>query len=457
MSPAFVFVVPAVVTAVLAVVTGLAYARTRTAYLLWWAVVWGLAVVYYLTFISSSMAGSQQADIFANIGVVTAALGWARVVGLWSGARLLVNRPVSRRTWGVLLPVSFVWLVLLTGLLADQPFTPALTRLSFAFWYLLGAAELLLRPPRTMVGIFCGSALLLLGIFGLVASQLVVDLTGSMLTNWGLTALFLALGLGVLGRLLEEERERAAAHSRELAAANARLAELDQLKDDFVSMISHELRTPLGLIKGYAGTLLQPELVHDESTRKEFLTVIDEETDRLTELVSNLLDMSRIEAGTLRMDLQPTDLQHLLVDCSARLRAREPGRALDLQVEVEPDEALPAVLADARRITQVVDNLLTNAARYSPTESPIVLRAHARNGYVQVEVVDHGRGIPPDKREHVFNRFVRLDEQPGGSGLGLAICRGIIEAHAGRIWVDSQVGRGSTFAFSLPRARAPTA
>ena len=337
MSPAFVFVVPAVVTAVLAVVTGLAYARTRTAYLLWWAVVWGLAVVYYLTFISSSMAGSQQTDIFANIGVVTAALGWARVVGLWSGARLLVNRPVSRRTWGVLLPVSFVWLVLLTGLLADQPFTPALTRLSFAFWYLLGAAELLLRPPRTMVGIFCGSALLLLGMFGLVASQFVVDLTGSMLTNWGLTALFLALGLGVLGRLLEEERERAAAHSRELAAANARLAELDQLKDDFVSMISHELRTPLGLIKGYAGTLLQPELVHDESTRKEFLTVIDEETDRLTELVSNLLDMSRIEAGTLRMDLQPTDLQHLLVDCSARLRAREPGRALDLQVEVEPE------------------------------------------------------------------------------------------------------------------------
>jgi signal transduction histidine kinase len=126
-------------------------------------------------------------------------------------------------------------------------------------------------------------------------------------------------------------------------------------------------------------------------------------------------------------------------------------------VEVEPDEALPAVLADARRITQVVDNLLTNAARYSPTESPIVLRAHASNGCVQVEVVDHGRGIPPDKREHVFNRFVRLDEQPGGSGLGLAICRGIIEAHAGRIWVDSQVGRGSTFAFTLPKARAPTA
>jgi signal transduction histidine kinase len=449
-SPAFVFVVPAVVTAVLAAVTGLSYARTRRGYLRWWAIVWGLAVLYYVVFMYTSMLGSQQADVFASIGLVTAALGWVRVVGIWSGVRLLVDRPIGRGTWAAVAVVTLAWLALVTGVFAGQPFTPGLIRVSFALWYLLGAVELLLRRPRPLVGIFCGGVLLLLGIVGLIASQLVVDLAGSLLTNWVLTALFLALGLGVLGRLLEEERELAAARSRQLVLANARLAELDQLKDDFISMVSHELRTPLGLIKGYAGTLLQPELVRDEATRQEFLTVIDEETDRLTELVGNLLDMSRIEAGTLRVDVHPTDMRKLLTECGARLLAREPSRGSNLLLDL--DEALPFALADPRRITQVVDNLLTNAARYSAADGPIALRAYSVDSRVNVEVVDQGRGIPSDKHEHIFDRFVRLDDQPGGSGLGLAICRGIVEAHAGRIWVESQPGNGCTFTFTLPAA-----
>jgi signal transduction histidine kinase len=158
-----------------------------------------------------------------------------------------------------------------------------------------------------------------MGIQGVVAAQMVLDLTGSMMSSWIHSALSLALGLGVLGRLLEEERER-------LVAANTRLSELDRLKTDFVSMVSHELRTPLGLIKGYTGSLLQPDLVQDEDTRREFLTVIDEETDRLTELVSNLLDMSRIESGSLRVDPHPTELGRVLEASGARLRVREPDR-----------------------------------------------------------------------------------------------------------------------------------
>jgi two-component system, OmpR family, sensor histidine kinase KdpD len=324
---------------------------------------------------------------------------------------------------------------------AGGPTAGSLTRLSYAGWFFLGAAELLLRRPRTTVTVFCGCILLLMGIQGIVAAQMVLDLTGSMMSSWIHTALSLALGLGVLGRLLEEERET-------LRAANTRLAELDRLKTDFVSMVSHELRTPLGLIKGYTGSLLQPDLVQDEETRREFLTVIDDETDRLTELVSNLLDMSRIESGGLRVDPHPTELGRLLEASSARLRVREPDRPLALDIASE----LPSVLADEQRIAQVLDNLLTNAARYSPPNTQIGLRARAVNGSVEVAIQDHGPGVPDDKREQVFDKFVRLDNQPGGSGLGLAICRGIVQAHGGRIWVEANPSDqgGSTFAFSLP-------
>jgi signal transduction histidine kinase len=442
MSPAMVFVVPLVVTMVLTGVTGLAYRHARRPYLLWWTGVWGVAVVFYLSYISAALTGPANADVFASFGLLASGLGWLRVVGFWTGARELMDRRLTRRGWLVLGAVSLAWTALVTGWVMGGPTAGALTRLSYAAWFFLGAAELLLRGPRTTVTVFCGCVLLLMGVQGVVAAEMVLDLTGSMMSSWIHTALSLALGLGVLGRLLEEERET-------LVAANARLAELDRLKTDFVSMVSHELRTPLGLIKGYTGSLLQPELVQDEETRREFLTVIDEETDRLTELVSNLLDMSRIEAGSLRVDPHPTELGRLLEASSARLRVREPDRPLALDIA----SGLPSVLADEQRIGQVLDNLLTNAARYSPPEAQIDLRARAVNGSVEVAVQDHGPGVPEDKREQVFDKFVRLDNQPGGSGLGLAICRGIVQAHGGRIWVETNPDQGSTFAFSLPAAQ----
>ena len=186
------------------------------------------------------------------------------------------------------------------------PHAQLLTRTSYGLIFLAAATVLLLHQPRTMTIMFTGGAFLLLGLVGVTNSWLVMDSTGNFVVTWLTNTLMLAVGLGVLGRVLEEERELATARSLELAAANARLAELDRLKSDFVSMVSHELRTPLGLIKGYIGTLLRRDTPLDEATREEFLQVVDEETDRLTELVTNLLDMSRIEAGTLRVDL-PAD------------------------------------------------------------------------------------------------------------------------------------------------------
>ena len=452
MSPALVFVVPEVVTAVLALVTGLAYRHARRSYLRWWTGVWLVAALFYLAYISTALSGPANADVFAHLGLAASVLGWLRVAGFWSGARLLVGRAIPGLTWTVLGGLSVLWLWVVTGPLAEQPYTAALTRLSYACWFFVAAVELWRHRPRTTVGVFCGVVLLLMGVQGVVASQLVLDLTGSMMSSWIHSALSLALGLGVLGRMLEEEREAAAERSQELAEANARLAELDRLKTEFVSMVSHELRTPLGLIKGYTGSLLQTELVPDETTRREFLTVVDEETDRLTELVTNLLDMSRIESGTLHVDPHPTDLSRVLAACSARLRAREPERRLGLDI---PDH-LPAVMADERRIGQVVDNLLTNAARYTPADAQILLRARREDGHVEVAVVDDGPGIPAEEREHVFDKFVRLDDgadRPGGTGLGLAICRGIVQAHGGRIRVvDGDTGHGAVFLFDLPTA-----
>lgn len=449
MSPAMIFAVPIMMSVVLAVVSGLAYRQMPRRYLLWWTGVWVISLAYYLAVVGSVLAGQGQADIFSQLGLFTTTFGWLRGASFWAAARVFVGRSVGR---GFALAVvgiaaSLFWIV------AAAPFgqsPAATTRLTFAVWFFLAAVELLRQRPRTTVGAFCGVVLLLLAVQATVASQLTLDLAGSLTSGWLSTALSTALGLGILGRTLEEERLTALARGDELAAANARLAELDQLKTDFVSMVSHELRTPLGLIKGYTGTLLRPDVALDADTRREFLQVIDDETDRLTELVTNLLDMSRIEAGTLRIDPRPLDLGELLLACSKRLRVREPDRALD----VEAPETLPSVLADERRIVQVVDNLLTNAARYTPPDTPILVRARGGPCAVTVEVVDRGPGIPPDRREQVFEKFVRIEERErpgiGGTGLGLAICRGIVQAHRGTIWVDGELGRGSTFAFTLP-------
>jgi signal transduction histidine kinase len=450
MSPAMIFVVPAVTAVMLALASGVAYRQTGRRYLLWWTGVWLVSLAYYVAVMLSVLVGRSQTDLFTQLGLLTTLLGWLRGASLWAGARVLAGRSVGVQFCLVAAAIAATLFAVVVGTPLGQQATGTITRLTYAVWFFLGAFELLRKRPRSAVGTFCGLALLLLGTQGVIASQLTLDLAGSMMSGWISTGLALALGLGVLGRMLEEEREVARARSHELSAANARLAELDQLKSDFVSMVSHELRTPLGLIKGYAGTLLNPGLELDDSTRREFVQIIDDEADQLTELVANLLDMSRIEAGTLRVDPHPADLARLLAECSTRLHVREPERVLELDLP----SGLPPVLADERRIVQVVDNLLTNAARYTPMDTKIVLQARANGESVAVSVVDRGGGIPAEMRDQIFEKFVRLDEgdraSVGGSGLGLAICRGIVQAHGGAIWVESERGKGSTFAFNLP-------
>ncbi len=235
--------------------------------------------------------------------------------------------------------------------------------------------------------------------------------------------------------------------------------ELNRLKDEFLSTVSHELRTPLGFIKGYAMTPLLPDAPDDPRTTRHCLEVIAEASDELEELVSNLLDMTKIGVGSLTVTPVPTRLRPLVRAAIERSRLRSANHRFLMLVPA----SLPLVWADAHRIEQVLYNLLDNAIKYSPEGGHIAVNAVQNGDEVIVSVIDEGIGIPADELPMLFERFHRgqaaRDRGIGGTGLGLAICRGIVDAHGGRIWAESP-GRsdhadhspGTAICFALPLA-----
>lgn len=224
--------------------------------------------------------------------------------------------------------------------------------------------------------------------------------------------------------------------------------QLERLQDDFVATVSHELRTPLGFIKGYATTLLREDTTWDETTRREFLSIIDEEADRLRELIDNLLDSSRLQSGTLHMEFQPLRLDTMLKDLP--LRAKSFDENLAIKLELKADNLI--VQADPTRMAQVFDNLLSNAVKYA-SGSKIKITLSKDGDTAHIAVSDEGPGIPPSHLPNVFSRFYRVPSQNSsvrGTGLGLFICRRIIRAHGGEISAESQYGEGTTFHIYLP-------
>lgn len=222
----------------------------------------------------------------------------------------------------------------------------------------------------------------------------------------------------------------------------------ERLNTGLLSYISHEMRAPLYSIKGFTTALLQPDVRWDKKTRQDFLKTIDQETDRLTRLVSDLLDMSRLEAGVLKLDKDIYHLAEILESISGRLAKI----TQDHQLEVIVPKRLPPVLVDGLRIEQVLTNLVENATKYSENGTEITIEAKTIGDWVMVSVSDRGEGIPAEALKKVFDRFYRVESANGqkkGTGLGLFICRGIIEAHGGKIWVESKPGKGSKFSFSL--------
>ncbi|MDL1909337.1 hypothetical protein FBQ81_01400 [Chloroflexi bacterium CFX6] len=247
------------------------------------------------------------------------------------------------------------------------------------------------------------------------------------------------LGAELLSVLFERRAWRRM--NEELGALKQQL----QLQDDFVSTVSHELRTPLGFIKGYSTSLLREDTSWDPETQKEFLSIIDEEADRLSLLIENVLESARLQSKTLPLRFQPLRLDAVVRDVTARIRSRYK----DLDVTLDLQSSTP-IQADGVRIAQVFENLYTNAVKYAPG-SPVFVGLKQAGRSLVVTFTDHGPGIPPESLPLIFERFYRIRaEKATGTGLGLYICKQIIEAHRGKIWAESNANQGTTFFIQLP-------
>lgn len=251
---------------------------------------------------------------------------------------------------------------------------------------------------------------------------------------------------GVIEGSLARQRERELMHQ---------LREADRTKTDFVSMLAHELRGPMTTVMGFGYTLRDQADSLPEDKKKEITGIIVRETERLARMVTDLLDVARMDSGTLSYELEPMELDELI---ESLLEVHSSLRSSHL-IDVDIEEGLPKVLADRDRISQVLLNLITNATRYSPEQTSINVSARRRDDddrEVLVTVTDEGIGIAPRDKDRIFEKFSMLPK-PGwikkGTGLGLFISKGIVDAHGGRLWVDSEPGSGSRFHFTLPIAR----
>lgn len=229
------------------------------------------------------------------------------------------------------------------------------------------------------------------------------------------------------------------------------LRRLERVRQDFVANVSHEFRTPLTAIQGFAETLLAGA-IDDPANRRRFVEIIREHSMRLARLTEDLLKLSRIEAGQLKLDFRPVSVAQLIESCVETAQLKAVPRQLALHVSLP--ERLPSARGDSNTLQEVLQNLLDNALQYTPAGGKIDVSASCSDGHVVVTVADTGIGIPQAEQERIFERFYRVDaarsREAGGTGLGLSIARHIMEAHGGRLWVESAVGEGSRFHFSIP-------
>jgi K+-sensing histidine kinase KdpD len=232
------------------------------------------------------------------------------------------------------------------------------------------------------------------------------------------------------------------------------LREVDRLRSELIANVSHELRTPLGLINISCSSLLMDDVEFDRDTQRNFLLNIEEEVGKLEQIVENLLDMGRVEGGHLRLEKQPTDLAELVKNVVRGMKTLSTQHSFEYNFVSEPLMAT----VDVKRIEQVLRNLLDNAIKYSPNGGKIFVQGSLEKSQILISVTDQGIGIPADAWDKIFERFYRAENvitlRMRGAGLGLSVCQGIVEAHGGLIWVESQPGVGSIFCLTLPTEQA---
>ncbi|HYF95203.1 MAG TPA: phosphate regulon sensor histidine kinase PhoR [Symbiobacteriaceae bacterium] len=231
-----------------------------------------------------------------------------------------------------------------------------------------------------------------------------------------------------------------------------RSRKLEQMRTDFVSNVTHELRTPLTSIRGFAETLLEGAL-DDPDTAQHFVGIIKRESEHLGRLIDDILDLSRIEGGKWKVKKETVRLHELAEETVGRLTPKAQGLGVDLRLSIPPE--LPEIQGDSGRLAQVLLNLVDNAIKYTPAGGSVTVSAEDLGTHLRVKVIDTGTGIPKADLPRIFERFYRVDKArsraTGGTGLGLSIVKHIIEAHGGTVGVDSDLGRGATFSFTLPK------
>ncbi len=270
----------------------------------------------------------------------------------------------------------------------------------------------------------------------------------SVWLHWSATTVRNAAGRVEYFIAMYEDTDAQHAANEAATAHLAGIERLNQLKSEFITLVSHEFRTGLVGIQGFSEMIRDSEDLAAEDI-KAFAADINKDAQRLNRMINDMLDLDRIEAGRLVLHLEPVDVNVVLQEAVERARASS-----ELHVfNVELDPALPIAHCDADRVAQIISNLLTNAVKYSPDGGEVLVSSVASEGFVEVSVRDHGVGIAPEFAKRLFSRYERYEKTSGkiiGTGLGLAIARQIVEMHGGRIWVDTTVGSGSDFRFTLP-------
>lgn len=272
--------------------------------------------------------------------------------------------------------------------------------------------------------------------------------------------IFFGIVFGAMGTVrynkqhkIEEFEKNLIYKNKELESANKKLQELDKLKSNFLSMVSHELRTPLTTIQGYISFLRSQKQGPLNQVQNEYLKISEEETEHLNNLIEELLDLSKIEAGEFKVNLGSVDMKEIINKTVATLKISADNQNVILENNLPQN--LPLVWADKERISQVVRNLIENAIKFNRTEGKVNITAFIapKDTKILFCIADTGIGIPEDKLDKIFDRFYQVDSSQnrkyGGCGLGLAIAKHILELHRGKIWVESKIGDGSKFFFEL--------
>ena len=393
---------------------------------------------------------------------------------LVAGLVFLALTPVWRSAAYRYLSASIVLLLVADEIYGFNPdkyaattWVDSLWLFSYVLWGVaaLSPSMVALTKPRRVRGPRLGTVRLAVLAAALAAAPAILlyqrvagdglDVVAVVVGSAVLSAIVLARLTGLV-RALDRLRdtERRARADAELAqklvmAQNVRLQEADRLKDEFVALISHDLRTPLTSIMGYVELALEEESLPDAT--RSYLEVVDRNAERLLRLVNDLLFVARLQVGDLMLEAEELDLAEVVRASVAEVEPRAAAQGIKLTTDVDD---VPSVHADKGRILQVLDNLISNAIKFTPAGGDVRISLAQSNGAVRLDVSDTGIGIPPDEQEHLFERFFRassaVQQQLPGTGLGLYIARAIAEAHRGSLAVQSELGRGSTFSLELP-------